>query len=169
MLCYTIATVRNGKIRNEPIHRSFLGYFHPVFINIQASPPRLRRTHFSKRLPLLFEKNFAERTQAFAILNAIFNCIFIYIDPFFPFARRLTHHKAMDFPMLIAAEPRPVQLSYGGSEIKEASLEVNRSRGQVGNLPHAHTSVVLESVPQSRPQPTQLLPLRCGLSCKQIC
>src|SRR5579859_2374901 len=151
MLCYSIATVRNRKIRNEPIHRSLLGYCHPVFINIQDSPPRLQRTHLSKHLPMLFETKVAERTQAFAILNEIFNCIFIHIDPFSPFARRLTHHKAMDFPMLIAAEPRTVQLSYGGSEIKEGSLEVNRSRGQVGNLPHGQHVYIVRSVPQIPP------------------
>ncbi len=37
------------------------------------------------------------------------------------------------------------------------------------NLPHADTSVVLEAFRISRPQPSQLLPLRCGLSCKQMC
>jgi hypothetical protein len=82
----------------------------------------------------------------------------------------------MDQPTLIAgqpvatAEPRAVHLPYLGSEIKEARLELNRSVGQVGNLLHAHTSLVLESVPYIPPAAfTQLLPLRCGLSCKQMC
>jgi hypothetical protein len=174
MLCHTIATARNGKIRNEPIRRSILGSFHPVFMNIHASLPHLPRTHFSKHLPMSFRTNFAKRTQAFATSNADLNRIFIRIDPFFRCAGRLTYHEAMDAPMLIAgqpaatAEPRAVQLSYGGPEIKQARPAIDHT-GQVGNLPHTHTSVVLESVPQSRPQPTQLLPLRCGLSCKQIC
>ena len=37
MLCRTIATVQNGKIRNEPIYRSLLRTFDPTFINIQVS------------------------------------------------------------------------------------------------------------------------------------
>jgi hypothetical protein len=160
MLCNTITTVRKGKIRNEPIRRSLLGSFNPVFMNIHASAPHLPRTHFSKRSPLSFATKFAKRTQAFATLNVNLNCIFINIDPFSRCARRLTYPKAMDYPTLIAgqplasAEPRAVQLSYDGSAIKEARLAIDRPR-QVGNLPQHHTSVVLESVPQSRPQPTQ--------------
>jgi hypothetical protein len=41
MLCDGIATARDGKIRNEPIYRSLLHTFHPIFINIQASLPPL--------------------------------------------------------------------------------------------------------------------------------
>ena len=56
MLCHTIATVQNGKIRNEAIYRSLLGSFHPVFMNIHASPPYLPRTHFSKPVHLIWNK-----------------------------------------------------------------------------------------------------------------
>ena len=162
MLCRTIATARNTRIPNEAICRSLLGSFHPIFMNIHTSPPHLPRTHFPKRWPMSLGTKFAKRIQAFATPNANLNCIFIHIDPFIRSATRPTFHKAMDYRMLIAgqpvasAEPRAVQLSYrgseiGNSEINVARLEIDRSRGHVGNLPHAHTSVVLESVPHIPP------------------
>jgi hypothetical protein len=156
MLCDTLATVRNGKIPNEAIYRSLLGYFRPIFMDIQASPPHLQRTHFSKRLSMSIGTKIYERTQALATPNANLTCIFTHIDPFPPL-RQVADPKPMDHPTLIAgqpvatAEPRAVQLSYGGCEIKEARLEIDRSRGQVGNPPHTHTSVVLESVPHIPP------------------
>src|ERR1700716_3856472 len=102
MHCHTVATVRNRKIRNEPIPRSILSYFHPVLNNIQAPPPQPVRTHFSKRWPMPLGTNFPKRTQAFATKNANLNCLFIAIDPLFRRARRLTYHKAVEYPMLIA-------------------------------------------------------------------
>jgi hypothetical protein len=174
MLTHTIAAVRNRKIRNEPIYRTLLAHYNLAFMNIQASDRTSIEPISQKRMPTSSATNFAKRTQAFATPNANLHCIFIRINPFPICATQRPYPKSMDHPMLIAgqpvtsAEPRPVHPSCDGSAIKGARLEAAPFAGQVGNLPHAHTSTTLEAFRISRQQPTQLLPLRCGLSCKQV-
>jgi hypothetical protein len=77
MLCHSIATARNGKIRNEAIYRSLHSTFHPIFMNIQAS----YRTFIEPILDVPLENKIFEMNPRFRTPNPNLDRIFIQIKP----------------------------------------------------------------------------------------
>jgi hypothetical protein len=88
MIYHGVATSRSEEIRNEPIHRPLLSYFHPIFNHIQA----YRRTSDEPIAPssshMSFGTKFTKRTQAFQTPNPNLTYVFKEMEPFPPCHRQ---------------------------------------------------------------------------------
>src|SRR5437763_6934475 len=136
-------------MRSEPIPRSLLHSLHLVFMKMQTLLPRLPTNLFLEAPPQVISNKICETNPGFRSTESQLDCLFIHINPIFPLRPAKTN-------------PCATQRTSPDS----ASRAQSDDGGRTGNLPRAHTSVVSEAFPISSPQPTQLLPLRCGLSCK---
>jgi hypothetical protein len=79
MLCHGIAQHEMEKCETNPFIAPRQRTFHPIIMNIQASPPHLKRTHL---LDVASENKIRDTNPSFRTLNSNLDCIFIQIESF---------------------------------------------------------------------------------------